>query len=64
MFSNRNIWIAANQVIKAHDDPLLYAAQRYNALLDQGNMDGCCVWRRISQAIEELLETKPTGAVH
>ena len=64
MISDRDICIAANEVIKGYDEPLLHAAQKYDALLDQGEMDGCRVWRRISQVIEELLETKPTGAVH
>jgi hypothetical protein len=64
MVSDRDIWTAANEIITTHDDPLLHAAMRYDALLDQGDTEGCQVWRRISQVIEELLETKPTGAVH
>jgi hypothetical protein len=55
----REIWTAANEVIKGYEYPRLHAAERYDVLLDQGDMEGCRVWRRISAAIEELLNIKP-----
>ena len=45
--SDRDIWTAANEVIKANDDPLLHVVMRYDALLKEGDMAGCRVWRRI-----------------
>ncbi len=62
--SERDIWIAANEVIKAHDDPLLHAAMQYDRLLKDGDTDGCRAWRRITQAIEALLQTDSGGVVH
>jgi hypothetical protein len=62
--SDRDIWTAANEVIKANDDPLLHVAMRYDALLEAGDMAGCRVWRRIGEAVEEMLKQQPDGAVH
>ena len=64
MITDRDIWTAANEVIKGNSDPLVFAAQRYDALLDAGDMEGCSVWRRIETAIVALLNDKPEGALH
>ena len=64
MICDRDIWIAANEAIKAQDDPVWFAVQRYDALLDAGDLKGCVVWRRIEAAIRELLNKNPEGAVH
>ena len=48
--SDRDIWTSANEVIKASDDPLLHVAMRYDALLKDGDLAGCRVWRRIGEA--------------
>ena len=55
---------AANEFVKAYPDPVLHAAERYDALLDAGDVNGCIVWKRISAAIKELLSREPNGAVH
>lgn len=62
--SERDIWTAAGEVIKASDDPLLHVAMRYDALLNEGDMAGCRVWRRIGEAVEALLKQQPEGATH
>ncbi len=64
MISDRDIWIAANEVIKTYDDPVFHAAGRIDELLDAGDLDGCAVWRRILDAIKELQNTESDGAVH
>jgi hypothetical protein len=64
MVSDRDIWATANEVIKAQEDPIWFAVQRYDALLEAGDMEGCAVWRRVEAAIRELLKQKPEGAVH
>lgn len=64
MISDRDIWTTANEVIKAQDDPILFAVTRYDELLDLGDMEGCVVWRRIEAAIRELLNEKPDGAMN
>ena len=64
MISDRDIWAAANEVIKSQNDPIWFTVQRYDALLEAGDMEGCVVWRRIEAAVRELLNEKPEGAVH
>lgn len=64
MIPDRDIWTAASEVIKAEDDPILFTVTRYDELLDAGDMDGCAVWKRIEAAVRELLDAKPTGAIH
>ena len=64
LIPDRDIWAAANEVIKGNSDPLVFATQRYDALLEAGDMEGCRVWRRIETAIAELLNDKPEGATH
>ena len=34
MISERDIWVAANEVIKSQNDPIWFAVQRYDALLE------------------------------
>jgi hypothetical protein len=41
----------------------LRAAQRADKLLDEGDMDGVAVWRRIVKAIEELQRGRRQGEV-
>jgi len=36
------------------EDAAIRAAQRADELQDEGDVDGCMVWHRILEAIEEL----------
>ena len=36
----------------------LEAAQRADAMLERGDMDGCTVWKRIVAAVEEIERTE------
>ena len=46
--SDRDMWTAASEIIKTHDDPLLHVALRYDALLNEGDLAGCRAWRQIA----------------
>lgn len=62
MIPDPDIWRAANLVLKHHgDDAPKVAAQRAEALRDQGDTDGQQVWTQILRAVEELarLARKP-----
>ena len=57
-----DIWRAAGTLVAMHgiDQAAFVAAQRTDALLGQGDMEGYFVWRRVTRAIEELRRTTPT----
>ena len=57
-----DIWRAAHQFIKTHGaDAALMAAQRADALLAEGTVEGFRVWERIVAAINELQREKPSS---
>jgi hypothetical protein len=50
-----DIFRAAKLMIDQHgEEAALQAAQRADQLLDDGDLEGSVVWRRIAAAIEEL----------
>ena len=50
---------AANVLVGEHrEDAALEAAQRADAMLERGDMEGCAVWKRIVAAIEEIERTE------
>ncbi len=67
MIRDRDIWRSANVLVKQHGaDAPIQAAMRADAMLDEGDLDGYAVWRRILRAVEELQgsEPRPGEAVH
>jgi len=62
--SEIDICRSANILVREHgQDAPSEAAQRADALLDDGDMDGHGVWLRIVKAVEELLsKERPAGA--
>ncbi len=67
MTSDLDINRSANVLVKRHgEDAPIYAAMRADAMLDQADLDGYAVWRRILRAVEELqgTEPKPGEAIH
>ena len=42
-------------------DAPIHAAMRADHALEDGNLDGVNVWKRVSQAVEELQRQKPKG---
>ena len=62
MTDDLEIWRAANLVIKHHgEDAWFHASTRADELLDEGELEGAAVWRKILVAIEELQRNKPKG---
>ncbi len=50
-----DIYRTANVLIREHGaGAALEAAQRADAMLERGNMDGCAVWKRITAAVDEI----------
>jgi hypothetical protein len=50
-----DIYRAAKLLIDQHgEDAAIRAAQRADALLEEGDMDGVLVWRRILETVDEL----------
>jgi hypothetical protein len=56
-----DIWRAANLLIKRHGgaDAAIVAAQRADECLASGDAEGQTVWKRIVEAILELLRSEP-----
>ncbi len=65
MISDREIWQAANAMIKRYgDDAASEAEFRADALLVEGDADGYAIWRRIMAAVDGLSEAEPSGKVN
>jgi hypothetical protein len=61
MIPDRDIWPAANLLIRKHRaDAEIVAARRADEMLEQGDRDGQLVWLRIQRAIVEL-QAVPVG---
>jgi hypothetical protein len=57
-----DIFRAAKLLIDRHgDDADIRAAERADELLDDGDIEGSAVWRRIIEAIEELQRGRRDG---
>jgi hypothetical protein len=57
-----DIFRAAKLLIDQHgNDASTRAAQRADELLEEGDIDGAVVWRRILEAIEELTRGRREG---
>ena len=55
MTSDLDIFRSASVLIREHGEAAaLEAAQRADAMLARGNMDGASVWRRVLRAVEEM----------
>jgi hypothetical protein len=60
MIDNKDIWRVAKLLIKTRGaNAEAAAAQRIDELLNEGDLDGAAVWRRILHAVEELQRMKP-----
>ena len=64
MIPDRDIWRAANLLIRQHkEDAEIVAARRADEMFERGERDGQLVWLRIKRAIVELQAT-PAGKPH
>jgi hypothetical protein len=58
---DRDIWRAANLLIREHGDGAEFvAARRADEMLDRGDVEGEAVWLRIRRAITEM-QAAPAG---
>jgi hypothetical protein len=64
MVSNRDVWTAANQIIRMYpEEPEFEAAQRADAALAAGDAFNAQLWERVATAVRELLRQKPQSGV-
>lgn len=55
MIPDIDIWRSANVIVKQYgEDASVQAAMRADDLLAAGDTNGCAVWKRILQAVQEL----------
>ena len=55
-----DIWRAANQMRKLFGaDAAIHSAMRADKLLDQSDVEGCAMWKRVVDALNELERVKP-----
>ena len=60
MTSDLDIYRSAHALIQQHGEAAaVEGAMSADAMLDEGDLDGAAVWRRIVAAINELLDTRP-----
>ena len=60
VMSDRDVWAAAMLMVKRYGaDAMTEAAQRADALLEEGAWHGALTWRRILDAIKQLQASKP-----
>ena len=46
------------------EDATTEAAKHADELLAEEDLKGCAIWRRITEAVEQLLTTEPGGKVN
>jgi hypothetical protein len=62
MTADADIYHAAKVLIDQRgENAAVFAAERANALLDEGDLDGLLVWRRILAAVMELQRERGDG---
>ena len=55
MTSDLDIYRTAQVLIREHgEDAALEAAQRADAMLEKGHMEGRATWKRVLKAVEEM----------
>ncbi len=65
MITDREIWQAANAMIKRYGEDAAGEAEfRADQLLVEGDADGYAIWRRIMEAVEGLSGSEPGGKVN
>ena len=60
MVTELDIYRTANVLVKHYgDDATLEAAQRADAMLEKGSLDGQRVWKRVLAAVKEIQRKEP-----
>ncbi len=64
MTSDLDIYRTANVLVKHYgEDATLEAAQRADAMLEKGSLDGQRVWKRVLAAVEEIQRQEPRATL-
>ncbi len=64
MIPDLDIYRTANIFIREHgEDAPIQAAMRADAMLEQGDLEGCAVWPRVLRAVEALLSKERAPGV-
>jgi len=59
MTAEIDIWRTANLMVKQHgDEAPIFTAMRADEMLENGDLTGQLVWRRVLRAVEELLRDR------
>jgi hypothetical protein len=63
VIEERDIWRAANVLVQQYgQDAEFKAAERCDAMIEAGDIEGLAVWKRILKAIDGLMaEDPPAG---
>ena len=65
MIPEIDIWRVANLMLKRYGDQAeVESAIRMQELAFNGDGAGAAVWRRITDAIGQLMDTTPPGSMH
>ena len=65
MIPEIDIWRVANLMLRRYGDEAdIESAIRAEELVEAGDRTGEAVWRRVIDAIAQLLNTTPPGPVH
>ncbi len=65
MSEEKDIWHAAKLLVDRYgDEAPVQAAMRADALLAEGDIDGQAIWKRILNAVEELLRGRGDDPLH
>ena len=65
MIPEIDIWRVANLMLKRFGDEAdIESALRAEELAEEGDHNGAAVWRRVTDAIEQLVNMTPRGRLH
>ena len=65
MIPEIDIWRVANLMLKRYGDEAdIESAIRAEELAEEGDRNGAAVWRRVTDAIAQLVNRTPPGPVH
>ena len=60
MIPDLDIYRSANVLVEQHtEDAPSEAAMRADAMLEKGDLDGYAAWKRVLEAVKEMLRVEP-----
>jgi len=65
MIEEIDVWRAAKMLVDQHgDEAPVHAAMRVDDMLERGDLEGRQVWKRILEAVEDLLRDRGDDPLH